>query len=403
MSARKEMARWGQLADVTLRKFVQEAQTLADQMAARGRMQPSTVMQDALVGMSQEVRRLLTKGNVEIYQDTLSDAAKVEDVEQKVFLGLKAAELKEYKAMLENQDKLNRADAELDLDKRKADLAMLESQIKARQAAIIMEQAKLEAEINYWRRLEVEAERISLGKELELIQAKVETAALQASIIPYLKAVIDSEYQIVDAEQRRAAILPYLIEAKQKVAETKETMIPLYEEKAEARIAQAEAVRQEAEWRRALEELGYRKLELREAEEDAKHEIRLQEVIYNQTHLEYIRADRYLALIKQQADTALTEYRAAIKRELIERGKVLELDEKQFRLELTHFFRGLELMHQLMALELENLLYNKELAAKLNRIAQEARNDCETIRDNAWRKQRYFKAHRQHHYISKGS
>jgi hypothetical protein len=402
MSVNDEAAKFSQEVQAGALRQQQETRKALAEAAARGHLLPPGSVQEDILEMSQEVKRQLTKANADIYKEELGQLHREEEVQQKVFLGMLTIELKEYRARLENSLAIERAGAELDLDRRRAALDILESQIKARQAAIIMEHARIEAEINYWRKLQVEAEGISLGAEIELIEAKVQTAQMQATIIPYLYQLIDAEYLVLAAEQRRAAILPLVIEAQKQVAVTKVEMIPWHLQKAQARLDQADMITREADWKRQIELLGYRRLDLKEADEVAKHQLRLQEVIQNQTHLEYIRADRLLALTKQQASTALTEYQVVLKNELIEWGKQLEQDEKGYRLELRHFFTGLAMLHEIIALELEKNLFSQDLSVKLNTINEGALSDYSTLMASAFRFVKRRSNIGQRMYISKG-
>lgn len=402
MSINEEAAKWGLEVQAASLKYLESVKKVVGESAALNHPVPIGAMQETVMNLGEEVRRTVTKANAEIYKKKRADLNKEDEIAQKVILGMLAIDLKEYKADLENQIKLERAEAELDWDRRRSDLDILESNIKAREVAIIMEKARIEAEINYWKRLQVEAEAISLEAEIQLIYEKVRTAEMQQAIIPYLYDLIAAEYLLVAAEQRRADILPSVIAAKQEVAAIKEEMIPYYLEKADARLLLADAVAKEAEFKRLIEELGYRRIDLKNADEAAKHELRLQEIIQNQYHMQYIQADRQLALAKQQAETAIAQYQLEIRNQLIELGKALEKDEKGYRLEYKHFFTGLELIHQIISLELEKTLYAQELASKLTNLTSEARDDCKTQRESAWKKYESFKAVRQYQYISKG-
>jgi len=327
MGARDEAAKWGLEVDRILRKYQDDSRNALNALAARGHLGISGHTQDMIVNLGQEVKRELTKANAKIYGEGLKQLAQRDEVEQKVAVGLAKLDLEKYKAQLENALALERAEAELDIDARQAELAIMKSEVEKRQAAIIEEKARIEAEVNYWKKLQVEAEGLSLEAEIALINEKVKTAEAQLPIIAELHKLIDAEYLLVAAEERRAAILPLVIEAEKKLAEVREAMIPLQVEKADARIDQAAAITQEAEVKKEIAELGYRRIELKDAQEDADHQIRLAENERDVAYRKYIEAQNLTELTKQQIKTILDELDEDAKHQL----RIQEIENNQLR------------------------------------------------------------------------
>ena len=199
MGVKDEAAKWGQEVDTILRKYQQDTKTVLTTVAARGHLGLSGPGQEIIFNLGQETKRALTKANAEIFAKELKQLTQREEVDQKVAVGLARLELEQYKARMDNALALERAEAELDIQARKAELAILRSEIEKRQAAIIEERANIEAEINYYKRLQVEAEALSLDAEIALINEKVRTAEAQLPIIAELYKLIDAEYLLRSA------------------------------------------------------------------------------------------------------------------------------------------------------------------------------------------------------------
>lgn len=380
MSLKNETAEWGQVVQEGVQKYRDDAMKVLSDAAAKGHFLPPGFVQKRLLDLGIDVKRKLTKANAKIYEEELGRQFKLADTNQKVAVGLAKIDLKTYKARLENQEDIDRASADADLKKRRADLEILKAQVDLRQAAIIEERAKIEATIIYWKRLVVAAEGPSLDADIALINEKVRTAELKLTIIPYLQQVIAAEQLVVAAEQRRAAILQLVADAEMQVADVKETEIPLLLEKAAARIQEAAAVTDEAGWKQRIEELGYRRVDLKIAEEAADHQVRLAELLQEEAHYEQVRAGRILSLAHMQAQTALAQYEEVVRAEIIERSKLLKEDESGYKQELAWFWKDYELVHKVMDLELDKLLFQKELAVRLHNLTAEGRDACLTKR-----------------------
>jgi hypothetical protein len=149
MAIRDEAGKWGLEVDTTLRAYQEKTKAVLGTMASRGRLCVPGAAQDAIVDLGQAVKRQLVKVNAELYQKERQKLAQVDETEQRVTVGLGKLDLEQYKARLENALALERAQADFDLTARKAELAIMRSEIERRMAAIIEEQAKIEAENKY--------------------------------------------------------------------------------------------------------------------------------------------------------------------------------------------------------------------------------------------------------------
>ena len=402
MTIDQEAAKWSQQCDEAADKYREQSLTLAGQAAAMGYHKAPGEIQGAIVDLGQMVKGVLTAANAEIYKGALTWLFKIHEVDDKVRVGLQKLDESDYSANLENQTLIERAAAETSLDQRRADLEIAKSQIERRQAAIIEERARTQAEIVYWKTLQVQAEGLSLDAEVDLINEKVKTAEAKLAIITDLYAVIAAEQLVVEAEQRRAAALQLVLVAERELAAVKETMIPLYQQKAQARLNDAAAITSEVDVKRKIEELGYEKIELRNQEEQAEHEIRDANLFYERTQTNRRKSDIALQLAQAQARTIMTQYENTVRAAIIELKKQLDKDEKGYQSELRWFWRQFEVIHNTALMEWEKFLYLKELADKLSNIDTEARDQCTTVQAGGRRKSETTRGVTEFRAIRKG-
>ena len=325
---------------------------------------------ETILDAGYESKMSLVEANAKIFQEGVEDRLKEEETGQKVAFGLAKLDLEYYRAQLEYAHEIEKAQADMELAERRAFIDRLKSDVEARQAAIIEERARIEAEVNYWKRLAIEAEGVALESQVELAQEKLKTAQERLKIIDYLYQVIAAEQVIIEAEKRKAAALQKLLAKSKELAEIKKTLIPLMEEKARAREDQAEAIKDEAHWREELELLGYRRLELKDAQEEAEHRIRQAEEDFEEFRLAYVKADRLTELARMQARTLLLEYENFIRDQVLTRKKSLDKAEHQLRLDMKHFWEKYEITNDMRFLELAKDLFMAEVGNKLRNLRE---------------------------------
>jgi hypothetical protein len=398
-----EAAKWGQAADAAARKFLGARRTALAEAAGRGFAQAPGDAMESILDAGYEAKQSLAEANAKIYQEGVNNKLKEEETNQKVAFGLAKLDMEHYRAQLENAHEIEKAQADLELAEKRAFIDRMKSDVEARQAAIIEERARTEAEVNYWKRLAIEAEALTLESQVELAQEKLKTAQERQKIIDYLYQVIAAEQVIVEAEKRKAAALQKLLAKSKELAELKKTLIPLMEEKARAREDQAEAIKDEAHWREELELLGYRRLELKDAQEEAEHWIRRAEEDFEESRLAYVKADRLTELARMQARTLLLEYENYIRDRVLTRKKALDKAENQFRLDLKHFWEKYEITSDVRFMDLAKKLFILEVYNRLKNIRKVAQDRAKNSAASSKRTHIRTSAAHMHQYVSKGS
>ncbi len=118
------------------------------------------------------------------------------------------------------------ADSAKAREDRESVLANLAIEISLRQVALINAKALLENEMEGIRKEIVQTQGLSLPKEIQLAQAKLETAQRKLDIIPHLEALIAAEEDLITAEEANVPLTEYLINERLE-------QIPIKEELAE--------------------------------------------------------------------------------------------------------------------------------------------------------------------------
>ncbi|MEW6385898.1 MAG: hypothetical protein AB1491_00055 [Thermodesulfobacteriota bacterium] len=303
-----ETARWGRAVEEAMGKYRQNTDKALAEMASRGFMSPPGVLLEIMVEEGLEAKKGLVKANAEIYKVRREMLAKDNETEQKYVLKLLKLEAEAYRAGLENAYRLEEAQASASLDEYRAKIERLNAETDKRQVRLITMKADVERQVNYWKKLQIIAEKQNLEGESQLIAERVRTAEIKLSTLDLLALIVQAEQLVLAAERKKAEALRRVVDASRQVAEIKKTMIPLYKEKAAARMQQAEAITREAEDKKELELLGYEKVEVIRTRHAAEHDEKLAEALYEQTRLEFVRADRLTALYRAQASRLLNEY-----------------------------------------------------------------------------------------------
>lgn len=398
-----EAAKWGQELDGISRKYQGEVRGALMEAAGRGFPAPPGPVLELIVATGFQAKVKATEANAKVYQDSTERWLKEEETDQKVVVGLAKLDLEILKADYDNAHELAKAYADMTLDEKKAAIQKLQSDVERRQAYIIEEKANIEHEVNYWKKLAIQAEGIALDAEVQLIREKVKTAEEKLKIIVYLYEVIAAEQIVIIAEQRRAETMKLVIEKLKQLTEVKKTMIPLYEQKASARLLDAEAVKDEAENKKQIEELGYRRIELKREQEEADHQVRLAEEDYEEARLEYVRADRLTELTRAEAKTLLMEYEAEVREKLIHMKKALEKEERRFRVDQKAFWERYGWSNEFDFMTVQRAIYLLDFYRQVQTMVELAKDKAATVDTG---KSQVIVRHSAAHvdqYISKGT
>jgi hypothetical protein len=378
-----ENAIWAQAVNAAMTKYAQVRQEALTESAALGFALPPGLTLEQVLEAGLETKARLTEVNAKLYQQERERLFKLQDLELKLALGWAKLALKAYQQELLNRLALEEAEAEAARTRARGDLERLNSETEARQADIICLRADIEAEINYWRRKLVEAERLSLDAEAALIQARMQTAEEKLKTIDPLYEVIAAQELVIKAELKKAAALELLAEAEKRVAEIKKQMVPLYLEKAEARETLAEAVSREAEVEKARIELGYRRLDLKDAQEQAESDLRQAQIEYELAQEAYVRAEMVRQTAAAEARTLLARYANETQEALLNLKLALEKLGVDFKLDarLKRLQNDVEADIALLRREGQNQW--AEFIERLRVLEQNTLDKCYTIRDGA--------------------
>jgi len=398
-----EAAKWAEKVDGLTRKLRGTVQGLLTDAAARGFETVPGPTMGLIVEATVDTKVALTQANQTLYKDGLQRIDKEVETGQKVAFGLAKLDYEAYKADLENELELQKAWGDMMLAERRAYIERLKSDVDKRQAAIIEERALIEHEINYWKKLAIEAEGLALDAEVELANEKVKTAEEKMKIVEWLYKVIEAGQLIIAAEYKKAAALEKLIIKEEELIEVKEAMIPLQKQKASARIKQADAITEEAEWKKEIEELGYRRIELTAAKEEAEHEIRLAEEDYEEARIAYTKADRQTELTRQQAKTTIMEYENVIRGNIITRRAALDKVERSFRHDFQHYWKKYELTGDFRYMDLGKKYYVKEAIDKMLTIQDVAKAKAKDAAAGGTKTIVKTSGSHMDQYVSKGS
>ena len=397
-----EAGKFGRLVDQAAGDYRDKRAKALNEAAARGFPAPPGETLETIIFLGQETKERLTEGNAELYGDLVGKAYAETETDQKVIVGFARLDLEAYRARLKNLVDLQRAEDDHDLSRYRARLEIAKSDIEKRQAAIIEEKARIEHEVNYWRKLAIQAEGIALNAELALVNEKVVTAQARLAIIPELYKLIEAEKVVLEQERRRAVALELVLVAEKELAEIKKTLIPLMKEKAGARLDQAEAIEHEAEIKEALERLGFRRLALKEAQEVAEHRIRQAEQDFEEAKLAYVRADRATELARNRARIEHQEYHNKVQDAVIVRNTALDRLKKRWEVDQKWHWQLHGLNRQFDELRDQAQDFWAEWVKKAAAVVEVTKKELEHIRAHRERTEVLVDASTAHQYISKG-
>ena len=397
-----EAAKWGEKVDGLTRKLRGTVQGLLTDAAARGfEMVPGPTM-GLIVEATVDTKVALTQENQKLYKDGLQRIDKEVEVDEKVAFGLAKLDFEAYRADLENELELQKAWGDMVLAERRAYIERLKSDVDKRQAAIIEERALIEHEVNYWKKVAIEAEALALDAEVELANEKVKTAQEKMKIVEWLYKVIEAEQLIIVAEYKKAAALDKLLVKEEELIVVKKSMIPLQKQKAAARITQADAIKEEAYIKKEIEELGYERIKLTAAKEEMEHELRLAEEDYEQARIDYTRADRQTELTRQQVKTTMLDYENIIKDKVIERRGALDKVEKAFRHDFQHYWKKYEIHNDIHYMEQGKKFYILEAKGKMRTIKDVAKWKAADAEASSFKVINKLSGSHMDQYVSKG-
>lgn len=397
-----EAAKWGQAVDAAARQFAQARAETAAEAAGRGFGAMPGIFAKAVQEAALKAKVQLTEANARIYEEEVKRALKEDEVEQRWAFGLAKLDLDSYRADLENALLLERAEREYSLDEQRALIEQMKAEVEKAQTAIIEQRADIEHELNYWRLQAIEAEGLTLDKEVELARERVKTAEEKAKVVDVLYEVIEAEQLVLLAEERRAEALKKVAEAEKQVAEIQKTMLPYLIQKAEARMLAAEAVKEEAQARKGLEELGYRRIELKQAQEEAEHRIRLAEKELEEARRETARWEKLTELARNRARTAITRYETAVREELLPREEELKQEDKRFDIARRLFWTNYDTRNDISLLALQRKLAVLEAEKKIQNLQKYTKDRGLRILDRQKNVVVSTSYDTTFHYISKG-
>lgn len=285
-----------------------KVQEILSVSSSKGFIVPPSNIIGIISSTAEQAKIELTKVNSLIYKDQTGIMLQELEFNMKMEVEYEALEMAIHIQHLLSILELEQAESEDVFRRGKIDIAKLNADIERRSYSLMRGKADIESQLIDYRMRETEAQKLGIDKEVELINAKVETATEQLKILTYLKQLIDKERIIVGAEERRAAILSTMISIKDAIAKAKQGILPLYSNKASAKEAQAEAVKSEVAWKEALIELGFDKIKLKDAKSDADLTLKNKEVVLEQFKLDLDISEYNLKRLKSEYQVLLTKY-----------------------------------------------------------------------------------------------
>ena len=159
-----EAGKWGQEIDGISRKFQGEVRNALTEAAGRGFPAPPGPVLELIVATGLAAKFKAAEVNAKLYQGLTDRRLKEEEVDLKVVLGLAKLDLEVLKADYDNAHDLAQALEDKNLSEKRATIQKLQSDVDKRQAYIIEERANIEHEVNYWKRLAIQAEGPGPGR-----------------------------------------------------------------------------------------------------------------------------------------------------------------------------------------------------------------------------------------------
>lgn len=307
-----EHAKWATKRRPVMNEYVNGVKEALNNSAERGFSKPPANMIGNIVEIGKITKLKLIDANGALYQEQSNIIYQQAEFDAKMVWEYDKLILATYIQDLLNALAIENAQMDEAFKMDKAYINKLKADIDARNYDLIIGKADIDSQLIDYKIREVEAERLGLGKELELIAAQIITAEERLKIIPWLNELIIKERAILVLEEQKAVVLQAIIAIERDLAAIKESMIPLYEEKADAKTQQAMAITDEVQWKEALINLGFDRIDLKATEVAADITENEKKELLEEYQLNLIKASNALDLAKSNYSIALTDYKTSV-------------------------------------------------------------------------------------------
>lgn len=397
-----EAAKWTQAADESFGKAEAEIEQLLDDMAGRGFASPPGAALMGIVDLSMGAKAKAAEANGKIYEQQTDKDFKVEEFDLQLAVKYARLEMEFYRDRIMNLIAEEAAQNEATTTMQRGDIERLNAEVEKRAALIIRSKADLEHEVNVFKQQLIDAQYLSLGAEIELINAQVETAETRLQTVAQIYALVEAEQLVLVAERRKQQALQLVIAAQRNLAAVRQEMIPLYVAKADARIQDAAAIAQEAQDKIALENLGYDRIALKTAQESAESAIRQAETVYYTALSKLAQAEKTTELMRNQIRIALQLYANQIRTGVLATRLEAEEVAVDSRFDGMYARRAADINADIEVLRHQASLITQELAVHLQAIQSTALSNEATTKASGRRNERITSTMIQRREIFKG-
>ena len=388
MATDAEHYRWLQKKEGKVKEFDDGYKKVISAMAARGFTLAPGNMLAGIIEMAKQTKKALTEANAQTYNDEREIQYDIDEFSLNLAVNYARLEFELYKQQVLNALEWETAKLEEDFKKGKDYIRRLETEINKRNAELIEFKAQIDSEIWEYRQKIESLRGETLDKELQLAEAKMETAQEKMKLIEPLQQAIDAEALVIAAEKRRAEALKIVLEIEKEIALLKEGLIPDYLKLAGKRQELADAIISESKWQKLLIELGYRETDLKDAQTNAELERAEKEKELEIARLNYIKAANALSIAKAHMQTVLSQLSKENTDTILELRT--ELAKEKITTQLDNYIKKLDIR-----VEDENEIKEKRIALsqsatteQIAKLIELANSTDQRIRDCAWTIQR---------------
>lgn len=380
---RTESARWAQENQKVIGELHAGVDKVLAEAASRGFSAAPGETLAAILGAGQAAKDKLAEGNAKIYDDRRKILFEQDEFAMKVVVQVAKLSMELYREELINALAIEQEENQALKQRGLADVERMNSEVDARQVAIIRDRAEMERRITVLKEALVAAERTTMVSERALIMAQLATAEKKLEIIDSIYQVLAAEELVLAAENRRAATLTVLLAAQRIVADIKKAMVPFYIEKAKAREDLAEAVTQEIPIRKAIKELGYDRIAVKTAEETSNHQVREAEETVELARLSWTKANKATELARTQSRRLLQEYANVVRAEILAKKKSLEMDGIDLRLTTSLARQAIGVNDDVAISDHEIVNLTAELSSILSNLSGRASDEASKVAASA--------------------
>lgn len=380
---RTESARWAQENQKVIGELHAGVDKVLAEAASRGFSAAPGETLAAILGTGQAAKDKLAEGNAKIYDDRRKILFEQDEFAMKVVVQVAKLSMELYREELINALAIEQEENQALKQRGLADVERMNSEVDARQVAIIRDRAEMERRITVLKEALVAAERTTMVSERALIMAQLATAEKKLEIIDSIYQVLAAEELVLAAENRRAATLTVLLAAQRIVADIKKAMVPFYIEKAKAREDLAEAVTQEIPIRKAIKELGYDRIAVKTAEETSNHQVREAEETVELARLSWTKANKATELARTQSRRLLQEYANVVRAEILAKKKSLEMDGIDLRLTTSLARQAIGVNDDVAISDHEIVNLTAELSSILSNLSGRASDEASKVAASA--------------------